>query len=75
MKLTFKAMALATVAGFALNAPAQAQDLTPINLSYQPALYWALPFYLATEFGWWADVGLDPSFTTFPAGAPQIAAA
>ena len=75
MKLTFKAMALASVASFALHAPAQAQDLTPINLSYQPALYWALPFYLATEFGWWADVGLDPSFTTFPAGAPQIAAA
>ena len=75
MKLTFKALALATAASFAAHAPAQAQDLTPINLSYQPALYWALPFYLATEFGWWADVGLDPSFTTFPAGAPQIAAA
>ncbi len=75
MKLTFKAVALATVAGFGTLAPAQAQDLTPINLSYQPALYWALPFYLATEFGWWAEVGLNPSFTTFPAGAPQIAAA
>jgi ABC-type nitrate/sulfonate/bicarbonate transport system substrate-binding protein len=55
--------------------PAQAQDLTPINVSYQPALYWALPFYLASEMGWWAEVGLEPSFTTFPAGAPQIAAA
>ena len=55
--------------------PAQAQDLTPINVSYQPALYWALPFYVATEMGWWAEVGLEPSFTTFPAGAPQIAAA
>jgi ABC-type nitrate/sulfonate/bicarbonate transport system substrate-binding protein len=55
--------------------PAQAQDLTPINVSYQPALYWALPFYVATEMGWWAEVGLEPSFSTFPAGAPQIAAA
>lgn len=55
--------------------PAQAQDLTPINVSYQPALYWALPFHLANEMGWWAEVGLQPSFTTFPAGAPQIAAA
>lgn len=55
--------------------PAQAQDLTPISVSYQPALYWALPFYLATEMGWWAEVGLEPSFSTFPAGAPQIAAA
>ena len=75
MKLSLKALALATVASFGTIAPAQAQDLTPINLSYQPALYWALPFYLATEFGWWAEVGLDPRFTTFPAGAPQIAAA
>jgi NitT/TauT family transport system substrate-binding protein len=24
--------------------------------------------------GWWKDVGLTPNFTTFPAGAPQIAA-
>ncbi len=55
--------------------PAQAQDVTPINVSYQPALYWALPFYLATEMDWWAEVGLEPSFSTFPAGAPQIAAA
>ncbi len=75
MKLSFKAIALATTMSLGAIAPAQAQDLTRINLSYQPALYWALPFYLATEFGWWAEVGLDPSFTTFPAGAPQIAAA
>ncbi len=75
MKPTLKAAALATAASVATFGPAQAEELTPINLSYQPALYWALPFYLATEFGWWAEVGLDPSFTTFPAGAPQIAAA
>ncbi len=54
--------------------PTQAQEPTPINVSYQPALYWALPFHLATEMGWWAEVGLDPSFSTFPAGAPQIEA-
>lgn len=48
---------------------------TPINISYQPALYWALPFYIASEKNWWAEVGLTPSFTTFPAGAPQVAAA
>jgi ABC-type nitrate/sulfonate/bicarbonate transport system substrate-binding protein len=75
MKTTFKALAFATAATFGAHAPAQAQELTPINISYQPALYWALPFYLATEFGWWEEVGLEPSFTTFPAGAPQIAAA
>lgn len=46
-----------------------------IIVSYQPSLYWALPFHVATEKGWWAQVGLEPSFVTFPAGAPQIAAA
>lgn len=53
---------------------ARAQDLTEIKVSYQPALYWALPFYIATEKDWWKELGLKPSFTTFPAGVPQIAA-
>ena len=53
----------------------QAQPaLTEIKVSYQPALYWALPFYIATEKNWWAEVGLKPVFSTFPAGVPQIAA-
>lgn len=55
---------------------AQAQQpLTEIKVSYQPALYWALPFHIATEKNWWAEVGLKPVFSTFPAGVPQIAAA
>ena len=55
---------------------AQAQAaLTEIKVSYQPALYWALPFFVATEKNWWAEVGLKPVFSTFPAGVPQIAAA
>jgi len=53
---------------------AQAQALTEIKVSYQPALYWALPFFVATEKNWWAEVGLKPEFSTFPAGVPQIAA-
>jgi NitT/TauT family transport system substrate-binding protein len=53
-------------------APAFAQ--TEIKVSYQPALYWSLPFYVATEKGWWAELGLKPVFSTFPAGVPQIAA-
>jgi ABC-type nitrate/sulfonate/bicarbonate transport system substrate-binding protein len=55
-------------------AYAQAPALTEIKVSYQPALYWALPFHVATEKGWWAEVGLKPVFSTFPAGVPQIAA-
>jgi ABC-type nitrate/sulfonate/bicarbonate transport system substrate-binding protein len=49
--------------------------LSEIKVSYQPALYWALPFFVATEKNWWAEVGLKPVFSTFPAGVPQIAAA
>lgn len=53
---------------------APAQTPTTIGVSYQPSLYWSLPFYYATVKGWWKDVGLSPNFSTFPAGAPQIAA-
>jgi len=45
-----------------------------IKVSYQPALYWSLPYYIATEKGWWQELGLKPAFSTFPAGVPQIAA-
>lgn len=59
----------------AAQGPVQAQaPLVEIKVSYQPALYWALPFYVATEKNWWAQLGLKPVFSTFPAGVPQIAA-
>jgi NitT/TauT family transport system substrate-binding protein len=58
---------LAIVAG-AVNAQQE------IKVSYQPALYWSLPYYIASEKGWWGELGLKPTFSTFPAGVPQIAA-
>lgn len=58
---------------FGTRAQAQGGKLDEINVSYQPALYWALPFFVATEKNWWAEVGLKPNFSTFPAGAPQVA--
>jgi NitT/TauT family transport system substrate-binding protein len=58
-----------------LLAPLTASAQTPIKVSYQPALYWSLPYYVATENKFWADAGLVPEFSTFPAGAPQVAAA
>jgi ABC-type nitrate/sulfonate/bicarbonate transport system substrate-binding protein len=73
-KKTF--ITLAVVAStLGLGSTAIAQALTPIKISYQPALYWALPFHVATEKGWWKEVGLAPEFSTFPAGVPQIASA
>ena len=70
-KSVLTAIACALMAG----GNAQAQPaLAEIKVSYQPALYWALPFFVATEKNWWAEVGLKPVFSTFPAGVPQIAA-
>ncbi len=68
---TFRRLALgAALAAAASGSPAQ----TEIKVSYQPALYWSLPYYVASEKGWWGEVGLKPVFSTFPAGVPQIAA-
>jgi ABC-type nitrate/sulfonate/bicarbonate transport system substrate-binding protein len=58
---------LATISGFAFSQQ-------EIKVSYQPALYWSLPYYIASEKGWWGELGLKPTFSTFPAGVPQIAA-
>lgn len=68
-------LAVAVGISSALTGVASAQALTPIKISYQPALYWAMPFHVATEKGWWKEVGLAPEFSTFPAGVPQIASA
>jgi ABC-type nitrate/sulfonate/bicarbonate transport system substrate-binding protein len=50
-------------------------EKVPIVVSFQPNLFWSLPFYIASEKGWWKDADLEPTFVAFPAGAPQIAAA
>ena len=73
--MKFKFALVALTSAFIAGGTAQAQPaLAEIKVSYQPALYWALPFHIATEKGWWAEVGLKPVFSTFPAGVPQIAA-
>src|SRR5690348_1474428 len=66
---------LAAAVIIAAVAAAHARAQTKVGVSYQPALYWSLPFYIASEKGWWKGVDIDPQFSTFPAGAPQIAAA
>src|SRR5207253_3905258 len=71
MKAKPKLLCAIAIAALATGAHAQVSE---IKVSYQPALYWALPFYVATEKGWWGEVGLKPTFGTFPAGVPQIAA-
>src|SRR5216684_3117406 len=68
MKFATVVGALLALVGF--NVGAQQE----IKVSYQPALYWSLPYYIASEKSWWGELGLKPSFSTFPAGVPQIAA-
>lgn len=72
MKRIIAGVGLALTLGLA--APGNAQAQAKIGVSYQPSLYWALPWHYATVKGWWKEVGLTPEFSTFPAGAPQIAA-
>ncbi|MGL4231330.1 MAG: ABC transporter substrate-binding protein [Casimicrobium sp.] len=74
MNKLFAATVLAAAVGFGSAQNVNAQTLTPIKVSLQPSLYWALPFHVATEKGWWKEVGLAPEFSSFPAGVPQIAA-
>jgi NitT/TauT family transport system substrate-binding protein len=71
MKATAKGVIVAAALALAATG-AQAQ--TEIKVSYQPAVYWALPFYVATEKGWWGELGLKATYSIFPAGVPQIAA-
>jgi NitT/TauT family transport system substrate-binding protein len=73
MKRFIAAIAAGITLG-ALTGTTYAQQLTEIKISYQPAVYWALPFYVAEQKGWYAELGLKPVFSTFPAGVPQIAA-
>jgi len=70
-----KKLAILFMTSLIAGTAVRAAPLEPITISYLPALYWSLPFHIATEKGWWQDVGLDPRFVTFPAGAPQVAAA
>ncbi|WP_270935370.1 ABC transporter substrate-binding protein [Falsiroseomonas oryzae] len=72
-----RSLVAATLAATVVAAPAMvhAQQPTRLNISMQPALYSMLPLHLATEQGWWRQMGIEPSFSSFPAGPPQIAAA
>ena len=75
MKKLLASVALAAFAAILPTTAPRAQAPAPIGVSLQPSLYWALPFHYATVKGWWAQVGLNPTFSSFPAGAPQVAAA
>ncbi len=62
-------------AGAAVAPAAGAADtaLFPIRVSQQPQR-WALEWYIATQKGWWQQLGLQPTMAMFASGAPQVAA-
>lgn len=75
-----KALA-ALVIGCWLGGPGQAaaqaapagEELFTIRIGQQPQR-WALEWYIASEKGWWKEVGLKPEISTFASGAVEIAA-
>lgn len=67
------AIAGATAFILAVSSPITGARAEAVRISYQP-LYWALPFYIASELGYWKEVGIEPEFSVFPAGPQQIAA-
>lgn len=60
-----------------LQANADAEDAKDkpfeIRVSQQPQR-WGLEWFIASEKGWWKEVGLKPTMVMFSSGAPQVAA-
>ena len=52
--------------GLIAAAPQIATAQASIGVSYQPSLYWALPFYIATEKGWWERARAEAEFFDLP---------
>lgn len=48
-------------------------ELFEIRISQQPQR-WGLEWFIASEKGWWKEVGLKPTMVMFSSGAPQVAA-
>lgn len=67
-------LAIAVAWGVSTTAVAQTPPIK-IGISTQPGLFTMLPIYIATEKGWWKEAGLDPTFSSFASGPPQVAAA
>lgn len=80
MRNTMIKTVAALVMGWGLvQAPAMAQSaakedgLFTIRIGQQPQR-WALEWFIASEKGWWKEVGLNPVFSNFASGAVTIAA-
>ena len=49
-------------------------DLERLSVSIQTAVFWALPFWISLQEGFFEELGLDVAYEVFSSGAPQITA-
>jgi len=60
-------------ATFTSAAFSQTKELPLVRASHQPCMH-ALPTILATNFGWWDEIGIKVTFHYFVSGMPQVEA-
>jgi sulfonate transport system substrate-binding protein len=73
LKLGMLLLVGVTVLALAGVAASQPKELPLVRASHQPCMH-ALPTILATQFGWWKDIGIRVSFHYFVSGMPQVEA-
>jgi sulfonate transport system substrate-binding protein len=66
-------LAVVVGAGFSSAGFSQPKELPLVRASHQPCMH-ALPTILATNFGWWDEIGIKVSFHYFVSGMPQVEA-
>ena len=64
---------MAAAMAFSGMAFGQSKELPLVRASHQPCMH-ALPTILATNFGWWDEIGIRVSFHYFVSGMPQVEA-
>jgi sulfonate transport system substrate-binding protein len=61
------------ITAFSSAAFGQQKELPLVRASHQPCMH-ALPTILASNFGWWNEIGIRVSFHYFVSGMPQVEA-
>jgi ABC-type nitrate/sulfonate/bicarbonate transport system substrate-binding protein len=73
MKLGIFVLIGMTVLAMASVAFSQQKELPLVRASHQPCMH-ALPTILATNLGWWNEIGIKVTFHYFVSGMPQVEA-
>lgn len=73
IKFAILALINVTIIAMASSVFSQQKELPLVRASHQPCMH-ALPTILATNFGWWDEIGIRVSFHYFVSGMPQVEA-